>query len=171
MAATTTVYRDQLSAAIDDEMRQWDDLVAEVGLSSLNLPGFMGEWTFLDVASHLTAWRRRTISRLDAAAHGLPEPEHALKDNTEAEADASNQRIYEQEHGRAAVDILHEAHDSYEQLKRVVDGVPIDEIADPNRFSWLEGRSLNDVILDRSLFEHFHVDHEADIRKRLAELQ
>ena len=171
MAATTTVYRDQLAAAIDDEMRQWDELVAEVGLSSLNLPGFMGDWTYLDVASHLTAWQRRTIDRLEAAAHGLPQPTEELNDDNEAEANASNQVIYEREHGRAAVDILHEAHDSYEQLKRSVDGVPIDEIADPDRFPWLEGRSLNDVILDRSLFEHFHVDHEPEIRKRLAELQ
>jgi len=171
MSATPTVFRNQLAAAIDDEMRQWDELVADVGLSNLNQPGFMGEWTFLDAAAHLTAWQRRTVSQLDAAAHGLPEPESDLIDGGGVETDASNQRIYDREHGRAAVDILREAHDSYEQLKRAVDGVPIDEIADPNRFPWLDGRSLNDVILDRSLFDHFHVEHEADLRRRIAQLR
>lgn len=170
MTATQTVSRDQLRSIIDDEMQQWDNLVSEVGLSSLNQPGFMGEWTLIDVAAHLTAWRKRTIDRLDAAAHGLPEPTPEIVDDTEAETEASNQKIYEHEHSRRAVDVLHEAHDSYEQLKRAVDGVSLDDLADPKRFSWLDGRSLNAVIVDRTLFDHFHIEHEPEIRRRIAQI-
>lgn len=36
--------------------------------------GPMGDWTFKDLVDHLTAWRERTLQRLEAAAHGQPEP-------------------------------------------------------------------------------------------------
>ena len=41
---------------------------------ALEQPGAMGDWTFKDVAAHLTAWRRRTVVRLEAAARGEAEP-------------------------------------------------------------------------------------------------
>jgi hypothetical protein len=170
MAASETVSREQLRAAIDDEMRQWDDLVNEVGLSHMNEPGFMGEWTFLDVAAHITAWRRQTIDRLTAAANGQPEPKAEYVDGTDAEVAEPNRRIYEKTHSQRAVDILHEAHDSYEQIKRAVDALSLEDLTNPTRFTWSEGKSINDAVLDRSLFGHFHDEHEADIRKRLAEL-
>jgi hypothetical protein len=170
MSTTQTVSRDQLRSIIDDEMQQWDALVAEVGLSSLNTPGFMGDWTFLDVAAHLTAWRQQTINRLNAAAHGLPEPSSDIDDSTDSKADASNEKIYEREHSRRAVDVLHEAHESYEHLKRAIEALSLDDLADPDRFSWLGGRSLNNCIVDRSLFDHFHIEHEPEIRRKLAEI-
>jgi len=170
MTPSQTVSREQLRAVIDDEMQQWDNLVAEIGLSSLNQPGFMGEWTFLDVAAHLTAWRKQTIDRINAAANDLPEPEPALDDSTDDVTDATNQRIYEQNHNRRAVDILHEAHDSYEQLKQAVDALALDDLADPSRFSWCEGRPLSAWIMDRSFFDHFHEEHEPEIRRRMAEI-
>lgn len=170
MTASQTVSRDQLRAAIDDEIQQWDNLVSEIGLSSLNLPGFMGEWTFLDVAAHLTAWRKRTIDRINAAANGLPEPTPEISDDTDAETDASNRRIYEQNHNRRAVDVLHEAHDSYEQLKRAIDALSLDDLADPDRFAWCEGRPLSAWIVDRSFFSHLHEEHEPEIRRQITRL-
>lgn len=170
MSTTQTVSREQLRSIIDDEMQQWDALVAEVGLSSLNTPGFMGDWTFLDVAAHLTAWRQQTIDRLNAAAHDLPEPVSGIDDSTDSKTDEANEKIYEHEHSRRAVDVLHEAHESYEHLKRAVDALSLDDLANPDRFSWLEGRSLNDWIMDRSFFEHFHVDHEPEIRRKLVQI-
>jgi hypothetical protein len=118
----------------------------------------------------LTAWRKQTIDRINAAANDLPEPEPALDDSTDDVTDATNQHIYEQHHNRRAVDILHEAHDSYEQLKQSVDALSLDDLADPNRFTWSEGRPLSAWIMDRSFFDHFHEEHEPEIRRRMAEI-
>jgi hypothetical protein len=68
------VNRDQALAAIDAERAAWDALVAAVGERRLDEPGPMGEWSFKDLAAHLTGWRARTVQRLEAAVRGEPEP-------------------------------------------------------------------------------------------------
>ena len=59
---------------IDEVRARWRRLVADVGPDRLEEPGAMGDWTFKDVAAHLTAWRRRTIDRVEALVRGAPEP-------------------------------------------------------------------------------------------------
>src|SRR5919204_4905427 len=66
--------REQLINDIHSEQRFWRDLIAEVGRDRMDQPGPMGEWTFKDLASHLAAWRGRTLARLEALAEGRAEP-------------------------------------------------------------------------------------------------
>jgi len=66
--------RDRLVAHVRDVQARWRQLVTDVGEDRMEQPGAMGDWTFKDVASHLTGWRRRTILRLTAAGRGEPEP-------------------------------------------------------------------------------------------------
>lgn len=49
--------KDRLLATIRDEREQWRGLVGEVGEEWMERSGPMGEWTFKDLAAHLTGWR------------------------------------------------------------------------------------------------------------------
>lgn len=40
----------------------WRSLAAEVGPRHYTEPGPMGEWSFADMAGHLSGWRERTIT-------------------------------------------------------------------------------------------------------------
>ena len=54
--------RADLVRRVEDARARWGALAIDVGVDRMERPGAMGDWTFKDVASHITAWRRRTIA-------------------------------------------------------------------------------------------------------------
>src|SRR4051812_14544303 len=64
----------EVLARIEAGRAEWQALLAEVGEGRMEQPGPMGEWTFKDLAAHITGWRERTIARLDAAGRGEEAP-------------------------------------------------------------------------------------------------
>jgi hypothetical protein len=157
-----TDFIDRINAAHD----RWRRLVADVGEERMELPGAMGDWTFKDVASHLTAWRRRTIGRVEAAGRGQPEPPSPWPAELgEDEDDPINAWIHDQTKDRSLSDVLAEADAAYDQLVAAVQAVPLSAATDPGRFAWVGGGTLLDIDPAGHLIEH-----EADVRRWLASL-
>src|SRR3954463_1532645 len=113
---TDEARREQVIAGIEAVRQRWRALVADVGPNRLEQPGAMGDWTFKDVAAHLTAWRRRTVARLEAAARGEPEPPAPWSAELpgDAEDDPINDWIHERTKDRPAAELLAEADAVYD---------------------------------------------------------
>jgi hypothetical protein len=155
--------REALVVAIGGVRDRWRRLVADVGPARLEEPGAMGEWTFKDVAAHLTAWRRRTVVRLEAAARGEAEPAPPWPaELASSEDDPINAWIHEQTRDRPAGELLAEADAVYDDFIAAVRGLPIDAVMDPQRFPWMEGQALADGDFGGHLDEH-----EPDVRRWL----
>src|SRR3954463_13662701 len=97
---------------------KWDALLEEVGEEKMLEPGVMGSWTFKDVAAHMTVWRdRTTVARLEAGLNDSPlEPAPwppELDEDVDADIEAINQWIYEQNRGRPLSDVLADASESW----------------------------------------------------------
>jgi len=123
----------------------------------------MGAWTFKDVASHLTVWRRRTIDRLDAAGRrepmpALPWPEELGED----EDDPINAWIHERTKDRPLAEALADADASYDDLRAAINALTDEDLVDPDRFPWLSGTALEEADFSGHL-----VTHEADVRRWL----
>lgn len=156
--------RDQLLRRIEAERERWRAVVAEVGEGRLEQSGPMGEWTFTDLASHLTGWRERTIARIEAgpgAEPVMPWPADPAEDDA---IDAINAWIHEQNRDRPPADILADADRSFERLARALAALPDDDFLTPGRFPWAEGKPL----VDADFFAHFHEEHEPSLRAWLA---
>jgi hypothetical protein len=162
-----TVEREQALAAIDAERAAWDALVAEVGDERLEEPGPMGEWSFKDLAAHLTGWRARTVERLEAAVRGEAEPAAPWPAELQ-EDDAINAWIHERSRDRPAAEVLGDAADSWDRLRAAVASLPDEALTATDYFSWTEGYSLSSLIVDRRFFGHLHEEHEPDVRAWLA---
>jgi hypothetical protein len=137
---------------------RWRRLVADVGPGRLEQPGAMGDWTFKDVAAHLTAWRRRTVDRLQAAARGEPEPPAPWPEGLEDD-DPINAWIHERTKDRSAPELIAEADAIYDDLIAAVDALPTEAVLEPDRFEWLGGEALVDFDPAGHLDEH-----EPDVR-------
>jgi hypothetical protein len=125
----------------------------------------MGEWTFKDLAAHLTAWRRRTVSRLEAAARGERDaPPPWPSELIGGEDDPINAWIHDQSKDRQAAEVLRESDAVYDDLVAAVQAFPIAALDNPGRFPWLEGAALGDFDPGVHL-----ADHEPDVRRWLAE--
>ena len=65
--------RDRMTAAIHDEARRWETLLAETREARIGKP-IGGASTFQDLVAHLTAWRTDAVDRLEATVAGTREP-------------------------------------------------------------------------------------------------
>lgn len=155
---------DDITQAIDQEQAAWRALVAEVGEERMLEPGPMGEWTFKDLAAHLTGWRERSLRFLEFATRGEPQPPPPWPAELKDDVDAINEWIYTQNHHRSLEAVLADADVSFERLSTAVQALPADELWDRQRFSWLKGAALGEVIVDRSFFGHFPEEHESAVR-------
>ena len=156
--------RQALLDRIDALRSRWHDLVADVGPDRLELPGAMGAWTFKDVAAHVTAWRRRTVSRLEAAARGEPTPPNPWPAELgEDEDDPINAWLHDQSKDRPADQVLADADRVYDDLIAAIRSLPLEVATDPNAIPSLGGQAL----VDADFSGHLAL-HEADVRSWLA---
>ena len=145
---------------------RWEALLAEVGEERMLEPGVMGSWTFKDVAAHMTGWRdRATIARLEAGLRDeplAPPPwPSELDEDDDADVQVINQWIYQHNRDRSLSEVLDDARESWRRMEVAVEGLSEEALLDPNRFSWMNGYALGEVVPGSP--GHF-AEHEEMIR-------
>ena len=151
--------RADLLSELNDEYQSWEHLLAEIGEDRMDEPNAAGEWSMKDVVAHLTAWRRRTVARLEAVAKGQPEPKQMWPAEL-TDDDQINAWLHARDRDKSVRDVLAEARSVYEQLVSAIEKIPEDKLADPKNFPWMEGTPLSGA----AFYGHFHDEHEADMR-------
>jgi hypothetical protein len=158
---------------LQQEVREWEALLDQIGPTRIEQPGLNGDWSMKDVVAHLTGWNRWLVARLQAAARREPQPLPPWPANLQTD-DEINAWIYETYRGRSLREVLEETHQVIQQLLTVVEGLPEDiQIEQVHR----SGRVYHLVWLGEErhqpgeFFDHFHDDHEPDVRAWLARLE
>ena len=146
------------------EYQRWEAFLEQIGPTRMDQPGVTGDWSIKDIVAHLTGWRRRTVARLRAAQRGEPEPPPPWPVQLQTD-DEINAWIYESNHGRSVSKVLDESHQVFQQLLAVVEGLPDDILIEPAYHIVQLGGQRFSV---SEFFDHFHDDHEPDIRAWLA---
>jgi hypothetical protein len=148
-------------ARIEEYRARWRQLVAAVGEERMEQPGPMGEWTFKDLAAHLTFWREWTIARLEAGPDReapVPWPVGLTED------DPINAWIYARNSDRSVRDVLADADASFDRLVAAIAALPEEDVTTPGRFAWMGDKAL----ADGDFSGHLRDEHEPDIRAWLA---
>ena len=155
--------RAELLAQLNSEQQAWEALLGDIGEDRMQEPGVQGEWSIKDIVAHLTAWRRRTVGRLEAVANGQPEPKAQwpadLKDD-----DAINAWFHERDRSRSVRDVFSESKAVFQKLTSAIEKIPEEKLDDPKSFPWMEGTPLSGA----AFFGHFHEEHETDMRAWLS---
>ena len=153
-----------------EEYQQWQTLLDQVGLEHMDQAGVNGDWSMKDLVAHLTGWQPRLISRLQAAGRGEPEPPPPWPAHLQTD-DEINAWIYESNRGRSVREVLDESHQVFQQLVAVIEGLPentrIEQVHQGERvfqLVWLGDERFP----AGEFFDHFHDDHEPDVRAWLA---
>lgn len=165
--------KSELLQWLHNEYRQWETLLDQIGLERMDQPGVNGQWSFKDLIAHLTGWQPRLIGRIQAAQRGEPEPPPPWPAHLQTE-DEINAWIYESNRGRSVREVLDESRRVFQQLLAVIEGLPEDVRIDQMH---QQGRVYHLVWLGDQrfpageFFDHFHDDHEPDVRAWLARLE
>ena len=152
---------------LQDEYQQWEVFLDQIGEARMDQPGVNGDWAMKDIVAHLTGWNRWLVDRLQAVGRSQPEPPPPWPPHLQTD-DEINAWIYESNQGRSVGEVLDESHQVFQQLLAVIEGLPDDSLIEPayhivqlgsQRFSASE------------FFDHFHDDHEPDMRAWLARVE
>lgn len=163
---TETPNKSALLEQIDREQAFWQQLLAEIGERRMLESGATGDWTFKDVVAHLNGWRSITLAHLDAAQQGrapaAPPWPADLDQDDDADLDKINDWFYRASQDYALQAVLDEYSASFQHMRDAVTALSDRELTERNRYPWLEGYALGDVIT--STFGHLHEEHEPALR-------
>lgn len=144
-----------------------DDFITTVGEARLTQSNAFGPWTFKDLVAHLTGWRQLTVARMEAAVRGsVPAPPWLAQLDPDEDVDQINQRIYDANRDRSVPDVLRDSRETFHRMEAALAALSETDLFEPNRFAWLGGYPLAAVV--EGMAEHFHVEHEPEIRTWLA---
>jgi len=158
---------------LHEEYRQWEALLAQIGPERMDQGGVAGTWSIKDIIAHLIPDNQRLIANIRAAQHGEPEPPPPWPAHFQTDDDI-NAWIYAANRERPVRDILDESQQFFQQLIAIVEGLPddirIEIVPQAGRecyFIWLDDQRVR----PGEFFDHFHEDHEPDIRAWLARIE
>ena len=149
------------------EYQRWDALLEQIDPTRMDQPGVSGHWSMKDIIAHLTGWQPWLISRIQAAQRGEvepppPWPAHLQTDNE------INAWIYESNRERSVQEILDESQQVFRQFFAVIEDLPEDvRIEEEWHLVWLGDQRFP----IGEFFDHFHDDHEPDVRTWLARVE
>jgi len=156
--------KSELLSWLQEEYQQWEAFLEQIGPERMDQPGVNGDWSMKDIVAHLTGWQPRLITRIQAAQRGEPEPPPPWPAHLQTE-DEVNAWIYESNRGRSVREVLDESHQVFQQLLAVIEGLPDDILIEPAyHIVRLGGQRFS----ASEFFDHFHDDHEPDMRAWLA---
>ena len=156
---------------LQEENRQWEAFLDQFGPARMDQPDMTGHWSMKDVVAHLSDWNRGLVARLQAAQRGEPEPPPPWPAHLQTD-DEINAWIYEANRERSVREVLDRSHQVFQQLLAAVEGLPEDV-----RIETIQGSSGREYYLVwlgdtrfpvGEFFDHFHDDHESEIRAWLA---
>jgi hypothetical protein len=158
--------RDEALAKFDEARREHRQFLASIPRERMTEPGATGHWSVKDVIAHVTAWRSRSLDRLEAAVAGRPEPPPPWPSELQ-EDDPINAWFYEQHRNDPLDTVLAEWDTSFDRLRSAFVALPDEALNDPAYFPWLEGTALIEVI-PGGFLGHFRDEHEPVLRAWLA---
>jgi len=135
------------------------DVLGEAQMTTVEVNG---SWSIKDVLTHLTAWQRAMVDRLQAAVRN---EKPALMDLTDEEIDRLNEQFYQEGKSRPLAEVLTDFRTTYLQIVEIVQALPWEDLADAHRFAWLNGTPLWRYI-PGDTYEHYQ-EHIESIREFL----
>lgn len=155
-------------ASILDELRSkyaaLEGILAPLDEAQMTTPGVIGNWSIKDILAHISSWQHRLLAWLHAARHN-EEPTISGPDSEE-EMDRLNEQFYKENRSRPLADVLGGFRSSYLQIVEAVQAMPEEDLIDPQRFSWLNGDSLRQLVAGDT-YDHYQ-EHRQQIEEWLA---
>lgn len=133
--------KEKLIQEIHDERMRLEKTLEEVSELQMVMPGVMDDWTVKDFLAHITVWEQRMIAWLEQTLRNEV-PEMLPPGLTWDDLDQWNEETYQKHRHHDLGEVLADFELSYKQSLEVVDNISEDDLIDPERFPWREGRPL-----------------------------
>ena len=154
----------ELVAEIETERQRLEAILATLSEDQMLVPGVIDDWTVKDLLAHITVWDQRMISWVAQTTRGEV-PEMLPPGKTWDDLDEWKEQTYQKHRFRPLDEILDDFQLSYTQALQTVHDVSEQDLIDPKRFAWREGRPLW-VMVAANTSWHYK-EHDESIRNWL----
>ena len=148
-----------LKTAYDD----WERLLSTAADKQLFDRRVTSKWTLKDVVAHVMAWQQISIARLQAAMAGQdPEMPAWLGGSDPFHANEHvhdfNAKIYAIYHAQPWPEVHRAWREGFARFLELAEAIPEDALLESNRYSWLRGYALSDVLKGSCEHHREHLD-------------
>ena len=156
-------------ARILDEMRTnyaaLEGILVQLDETQMTTEGVIANWSIKDILAHIASWHHRLLVCLNAAIRH-EQPAISGPDSVE-EMDRFNAQFYQENKSRPLGEVLTDFRTTYLQIMDKVQAMPEDDLTNPHRFPWAQGRPLWHLIAGDT-YEHYQ-EHMGQIQVWLAQ--
>lgn len=162
---TEQMDKDQILKEMRTSYAALEEILVPLDGAQMKTEGIIANWSIKDILAHIAAWHHRLLAWLHAAIQN-EEPTISGPDSVE-EMDALNAQFYFENKSRSLDEVLTDFRTTYQQIMDIVQGMSQDDLTNPDRFSWAQGRPLLDLIAGDT-YEHYQ-EHIKQIQEWLVQ--
>jgi hypothetical protein len=155
--------KSDLLSVIDTERARLESLLQGLTQSQMVEPGVEASWSIKDILAHIAAWERLAFDRIHAASSGEALKFPLIKGD--ADVDAFNAQVYEQNKMKPLPDVMTEFQASHRDFRLQIEGLQADFLANPLPFDWA-GKLTAQIIISANTHWHY-IEHADSITKWL----
>jgi hypothetical protein len=144
----------ELLASIRSGRAQFQSALAPFSDDQLLGPTLHGGWSIKDLIAHIGFWEQHTAKKFGALLRGVNPPDEGLT------LDELNAQVYAQNQHKPLAEVRLAEEAAYEQLLLLVENALDDDLFDPQRFAWTEGKPFAEWIASNT-YGHY-AEHQAD---------
>jgi hypothetical protein len=142
--------RQELLADIRAGRERFDAALARVAPGRMLEPAFHAGWSVKDMLAHVGWWEQRCVDVYHTLLRNeTPDPAWETQPDDEV-----NIMVYRDNLSRSLAEVRRNERNAYLALVSIVETAPEADLFDPQRFAWLEGRTLAEWIAGSSA-EHY----------------
>lgn len=153
--------KQKLLQSIRDARERLEEIVTAVPRERLMNPGVEGSYSVKDLLAHISVWERRMIGWLADILQDK-EPDMLPPGMTWDDLDRWNEETFLECRHQVLDDVLDEFHTSYRDALKAVEDASEDDLIDPDRFAWRQGRALWELV--SANMDWHYVEHDETIR-------
>lgn len=154
--------KSQLIESIINGRKKFEETLSQLDQTQMTTPGLESGWSVKDVLAHIQAWEIRMVRWLEDAQRGEI-PQMLPAGMTWDDLDQINEQIYLENRDKPLTDIITEFHQSFPRALDVVKGISEEDLINPDRYEWREGKPLW-FIVAANTFWHYE-EHDKAIRE------
>ena len=147
----------ELLTAIRAGRAQLESALASCDDGQLLAPNLHGGWSVKDLIAHLGFWEQHTAHEFNALLRGVNPPDEPIT------VDELNAQVYARHQHKPLAEVRLEEQAAYEQLLLLVENALDDEVFDPQRFAWTEGKPFAEWI-ENNTYGHY-AEHAEDWKR------
>lgn len=161
---TEEITKPQLMEAITAGRKKFEATLSQLDEDQMISPGLESGWSVKDVLAHIQVWETRMVRWLEETQRGET-PQMLPPGMTWDDLDQMNDETYLQNRDRPLSEVLEEFHQSFPKAVDTVKSISEEDLIDPDRFEWREGKPLW-FIVAANTFWHYD-EHDKAIREWL----